>query len=148
MSFLKESPKEQRRKTEIFSFEKVDVREAAQRNLALCYDEQTGYLGYEVRSGKVLFNVSSYDRIFVIRSSGIYSFVNVPDKLFVDKGMLFCGLADKDEMAERVFSILYKNTETGFAHLKRCKIEKFILDKSYRADSGGLPADETVRQGK
>jgi topoisomerase-4 subunit A len=129
--------KEQKRKTEIFSFEKVDVREAAQRNLSLCYDEQTGYLGHDVKSGKVLFNVSSYDRILIIRSSGVYSVVNAPDKLFVDKGMLYCGLADKDEMAERVFSILYKNKETGFAHLKRCKIEKFILDKSYELTPEG-----------
>ena len=122
---------EQRRQTEIMSFEKVDVREAAQRNLALCYDDQTGYIGHEVKSGKVLFNVSSYDRILIIRKSGVYSVTDVPDKLFVDKGMLFCGLADKDEMAERVFNILYKNKDSGCAHLKRCKIEKFILDKSY-----------------
>ncbi|HAK45960.1 MAG TPA: DNA topoisomerase IV subunit A [Spirochaeta sp.] len=122
---------EQQRKTEIFSFDKVDVREAAQRNLSLCYDEKTGYLGHDVKTGKALFNVSSYDRILIIRRSGVYSVVDAPDKLFVDKGMLFCGLADKDEMAERVFNILYRNTKTGFAHLKRCKIEKFILDKSY-----------------
>ena len=121
----------QYRKTEVLSFEKVDVREAAQRNLTLCYDDKTGYLGHEVKSGKVLFNVSSYDRVLIIRKSGIYSVVDVPDKLFVDKGMLFCGLADKDEMADRVFNILYKNKDTGCAHLKRCKIEKFILDKSY-----------------
>ena len=122
---------EQRRKTDVMSFDKIDVREAAQRNLTLCYDEKTGYLGHDVKSGKVLFNVSSYDRILVIRKSGVYSVTDVPDKLFVDKGMLFCGLAEKDEMAARVFNILYKNRDTGFAHLKRCKIEKFILDKSY-----------------
>ncbi|MBI9109254.1 MAG: DNA topoisomerase IV subunit A [Spirochaetales bacterium] len=122
---------EQKRKTEVISFNKIDVREAAQRNLSLSYDEETGYLGYEVKSGKVQFSVSSYDRILVIRKSGVYSIINAPDKLFVDKGMLFCGLADKDEMADRVFTILYRSDETGFAHLKRCRIEKFILDKSY-----------------
>ncbi len=122
---------EQRRRTEILAFDKVDVREAAQRNLTLCYDDQTGYLGHEVKSGKVLFNVSSYDRILIIRKSGVYSVTDVPDKLFVDKGMLFCGLAEKDEMAGRIFNIIYKNDKTGYAHLKRCKIEKFILDKSY-----------------
>jgi topoisomerase-4 subunit A len=128
---LEGTPGEQERKTEVMSFDKVDVREAAQRNLALCYDPETGYLGYEVKSGKLLFNVSTYDRILIIRKSGVYSVVDVPDKLFVDKGMLFCGLADKEEMAERVFSILYKENKTGYAYLKRCKVEKFILEKSY-----------------
>ncbi len=128
---LENVSQEQQRKTEIFSFDKVDVREAAQRNLSLCYDDKTGYLGTEVKSGKLLFNVSGYDRLLIIRKSGVYSVVNTPDKLFVDKGMLFCGLADKDQMAERVFNILYKDPKTGFAYLKRCRIEKFILDKSY-----------------
>ena len=128
---LESAAGKQHRKTELLSFDKVDVREAAQRNLTLCYDDSTGYLGHEVKSGKVLFNVSSYDRLLIIRKSGVYSVVDAPDKLFVDKGMLFCGLADKEEMAERVFNILYKNNKTGFAHLKRCRIEKFILDKSY-----------------
>ena len=136
-NLLASAGEEHERKTEILSFDKVDVREVAQRNLSLCYDSETGYLGTEVRSGKVQFNVSSYDRILIIRKSGVYSIVNAPDKLFVDKGMLFCGLADKDEMAERVFSVLYKNDKTGFAHLKRCKIEKFILDKSYELIPGG-----------
>ena len=97
----------------------------------LSYDSSTGYLGYEVKSGKPLFSVSSYDRILVIRASGVYSVIDVPDKLFIDKGMLYCAIADKDEMAERIFSVLYKTEDTGYAYLKRCKIEKFILDKSY-----------------
>lgn len=131
-SLLEKAGLAQERKTELLTFEKVDVREAAERNLSLCYDTSTGYLGYEVRSGKSLFNVSSYDRILIIRKSGVYSIINAPDKLFVDKGMLFCGLADKAILVKRVFNILYKNTSTNYPHLKRCKIEKYILDKSYQ----------------
>ena len=41
------------RRTEITSFDQVDVRDAAQRNLKLRYDKNTGYLGYEV-NGNVL----------------------------------------------------------------------------------------------
>ncbi|MCK4514340.1 MAG: DNA topoisomerase IV subunit A, partial [Spirochaetaceae bacterium] len=54
------------RKTTIGSFEKVDVREAAVRNLSLRYDKKTGYLGYGVNSGKELFKVSAYDRVLVV----------------------------------------------------------------------------------
>ena len=119
------------RRTELVSFQKVDVREAAQRNLKLRYDRATGYLGYEVGSGTVLFDVSAYDRILVIRKSGAYSAMNAPDKLFVDKGMLFCGIMDKEQETERVFTIIYKEESTGFPYIKRCKIEQFILDKGY-----------------
>jgi topoisomerase-4 subunit A len=114
------------RKTELVSLKKVDVREAAQRNLKLRYDKDTGYLGYEV-NGNHLFDVSQYDRILVIRKSGAYSVMNVPDKLFVDKGMLYCGFVDK----ELVFNIVYRDDKTKFPYLKRCRIEQFILNKGY-----------------
>jgi topoisomerase-4 subunit A len=118
------------RRTELVSFTKVDVREAAQRNLKLKYDRDTGYLGYEA-GGNVLFDVSPYDRILVIRKTGAYSVSDVPDKAFVDKGMLYCGFADKETAAKTVFTLVYKDDETGNPYIKRCKIEQFILNKGY-----------------
>lgn len=121
-----------KRKTKVGSFEKTDVREAAQRNLELRYDSNTGYLGYDVRSGEILFPVHQYDRILVIRKTGIYSVINVPDKLFVDKGMLFCSLADKEELAKYSMTLLYKHQEKGAYYIKRFKIEKYIIGKTYQ----------------
>jgi topoisomerase-4 subunit A len=114
------------RRTEALSFEKVDVREVAQRNLKLRYDRDNGYLGYEV-NGVALFDVSLYDRVLVIRKNGVYSVTNVPDKLFVDKGMLFCGFVDK----ETVYSLVYKHPENLNPYVKRCTIEQFIMQKAY-----------------
>jgi topoisomerase-4 subunit A len=114
------------RKTELVSLSKVDVREAAQRNLKMRYDKDSGYLGYDV-NGNVLFDVSPYDRLLVIRKSGAYSVVDAPEKLFVDKGMLHCGIVDK----ELVFAIVYRDDATGYPYLKRCKIGQFILNKGY-----------------
>ncbi len=119
------------RKTELTSFSRVDVREAARRDLDLYYDDQTGYIGTEVKTGKALFKVSSYDRILVMRKNGIYSVVNVPNRLFVDKGMLFCSLADKESLQSIIFTVLYQKTDTRYVYLKRFKVEKFIIDKSY-----------------
>ncbi len=119
------------RKTEIISFDRVDVREAAIRNLPLKYNGNTGYLGYSLSSGKSLFNVSQYDRVLVIRKSGAYSVIDVPEKVFVDKGMHHCGLADKEELVKVVFTIIYRNTKNKYVYLKRCKVEQYIIDKGY-----------------
>jgi topoisomerase-4 subunit A len=128
------------RKTEIRSLKKVDVREAAQRNLKLRYDKDTGYLGYEV-NGNLLFEVSNYDRILVIRKSGAYSVMDAPEKVFVDKGMLYCGLVDKDLVfKDLVFNVIYREESTKFPFVKRCKIEQFILNKGYSI----VPEDCTV----
>lgn len=118
------------RRTEIISFDKVDVREAAQRNLKLKYDKTTGYLGYEV-SGNSLFDVSLYDRILVIRKSGLYSVMDVPDKFFADKGMRYCGFIDEETAKNPIFTVVYRNNTNGYTYIKRCKIEKFILNKGY-----------------
>ncbi len=121
------------RKTVITSFQQVDVREAAaaQRNLDLRYDEETGYIGTEVKTGRLLFQVSSYDRVIIIRRTGAYSVINVPDRLFVDKGMYHCAMADKEEMARTIITAVYKDKTTGFPFIKRCIVDKFILDKGY-----------------
>ena len=130
------------RRTELVSFEKVDIREVAQRNLKMRYDRDTGYLGYEA-NGNVLFDVSLYDRVLVIRKSGMYSVVNAPDKLFVDKGMLYCGFVNKDT----VFTVVYKHPTTGFPFIKRCRIEQFILQKAYSlVPEGGVVQLFTTEQ--
>ena len=117
------------RKTEIISIDKVDVRDAAQRNLKLRYDNNTGYLGYEV-NGNVLFDVSQYDRILVIRKTGAYSVIDAPKKMFVDRGMLYCEFADQQTNEKNVFTVIYRN-EKGHPYIKRCRIEKYILNKGY-----------------
>lgn len=127
------------RKTKIVSFDKVDVREAAQRNLKLKYDSKGGYLGYDV-SGKSLFDVSGYDRILVIKKDGSYTVIDVPDKLFVGKDMRYCGLAEKDELSNVVFTALYKNNVTKHIYIKRFTIEQFILNRTYSI----LPGESTL----
>jgi len=117
------------RKTKIISIDRIDVREAAQRNLKLRYDSNTGYLGYEV-SGNVLFDVSQYDRILVIRRTGSYSVISAPKKMFVDRGMHYCGFADQQTTEKTIFTVIYKN-EKGHPYIKRCRIEKFIFNKGY-----------------
>jgi topoisomerase-4 subunit A len=117
------------RRTEILSFEQINVREAAQRNLKLRYDPTTGYLGCEV-NGNVLFDVSPYDRILVIRKTGAYSVMNAPEKIFVDRNMLYCGFADQENGDKIIFTVIYKN-EKGYPFIKRCRIQKYIINKGY-----------------
>lgn len=136
------------RRTEVTEFARIDAREVAVRNLSLRYDEKGGYLGYGVTAGKELFKVSEFDRILVMRRTGTYQVIRVPEKLFVDKGLLSCGHADREALAERVFSIVYEDPKSGFPYLKRCRIEQYILDKSYEIVPNGTKVHAvTTRDG-
>lgn len=115
------------RRTTIKEIERVDARDAAKRDLKLCYDSKNGYLGYKDVDGSEILQVSEYDRVLVIRKDGDYSVIDVPEKLFVDKGMLYCGFVDKDV----TFNVIYKEKKTQYPYIKRCQIDKFILNKEY-----------------
>jgi topoisomerase-4 subunit A len=119
------------RKTELSGFNLVDVKEAAKRDLPLRDDGQSGYLGTNVSSGEAKFEVSTFDKVLIIRRNGIWSVVPAPERLFVDQGLLYCALADKEALADLVFSLVYRDGETGYPYLKRFRIEAWIQNKDY-----------------
>ena len=72
----------------IAKFSAVDVKTVVKRETPLRYDEK-GYIGIGVSGGAEVLRVTPYDRIFVMRKSGIYTVCDVPQKLFVDAGMVY-----------------------------------------------------------
>ena len=73
--FISKHKKSQQRKTEIMSIEKVDIRDAAQKNLKIRYNKDTGYLGSDLSSGTVLCDASVYDRLLIIRKDCTYQII-------------------------------------------------------------------------
>ncbi|MDR2021293.1 MAG: DNA topoisomerase IV subunit A [Treponema sp.] len=118
------------RRTRVGTFDKIDVKEVAKRDLELRYDKQTGYLGTAV-SGALVAEVSPFDRILTIRRGGTYSVTDLPEKSFVGSGAWWIGVADKEVLADTVFTIIYREAETGYPCIKRCVIEGWIMNKDY-----------------
>jgi topoisomerase-4 subunit A len=118
------------RRTRVGAFDKIDVKEAAKRDVELKYDKKTGYLGTAV-SASVVAEVSPFDRILVIRKGGTYRVSDLPDKTFIGPDAWWIGVADKEVLSETIFTIIYKEKETGFPCIKRCVIEGWILNKDY-----------------
>ena len=118
------------RRTRVGAFDKVDVKEIAKRDVELKYDKKTGYLGTGVAGEKVA-DVSPFDRVLAVRNNGAYSVTDLPEKLFIGANAWWVGVADKDALSKTVFTIIYKEAETGFACIKRCVIEGWIMNKEY-----------------
>jgi len=118
------------RKTKVGAFDKIDVKEVVKRDVELKYDRKTGYLGTNVSGAKVA-EVSPFDRILAIRKNGMYSVMDLPDKAFVGADAWWIGVADKEELSKTIFTIFYKEKETGCAFIKRCIIEGWIMNKDY-----------------
>ncbi|MCL2192282.1 MAG: DNA topoisomerase IV subunit A [Treponema sp.] len=118
------------RRTKVGAFDKVDVKEVVKRDVELKYDKKTGYLGTNVTGDKIA-EVSPFDRILTIRNNGMYSVTDLPDKLFIGANAWWISIADKELLAKAIFTIIYKEAETGFACIKRCVIEGWIMNKEY-----------------
>jgi topoisomerase-4 subunit A len=118
------------RKSKVGAFEKIDVKEVVRRDVELKYDKKTGYLGTNV-SGAKIAEVSPFDRILVIRKNGMYSVTDLPEKVFVGADAWWIGVADKETISKTIFTIIYKEKESGFACIKRCIIEGWIMNKDY-----------------
>jgi topoisomerase-4 subunit A len=79
----------------------------------------------------VAAEVSPFDRILTIRNNGTWTVADLPDKVFAGPNAWWIGVADKDELSRTIFTIIYKEKETGYACIKRCVIEGWIMNKEY-----------------
>ena len=118
------------RKSRVGAFEKVDVKEVAKKDLELKYDSATGYLGTAV-SGEVKAELSPFDRVLTIKQNGIWFVADIPEKAFVGPGAWWIGAADKDVLSGTVFTIIYREPQTGCPCIKRCVIDGWIMNKEY-----------------
>ena len=118
------------RHTQIARFTAVEVKKIVKRDTPLRYDEK-GYLGTSVSGGTEILRVTPYDRILFIRKSGIYTVCDVPDRLFVDAGMWYCNYAEKELINKVLFTVIYRDSKTKYAYIKRCRIAGWIMNRDY-----------------
>lgn len=128
--FAKSNPDLLVRHTKITSFNAVDAKEIARRDKSLRYDEK-GYLGIAVSGGQEILKVSPYDRIFYVRKNGMFTVSDVPEKLFIDRGMYYCNIAEKEIISKVLFTCIYRDPATKYIFIKRTRIDGWIMNRDY-----------------
>ncbi len=113
------------RKTELTSFTQVEVKELAAEEFSICYNKETGYLGHS-STGDELLKCSRFDKLILVWSDGRYRVVKPPEKMFVDKTLVYCAKFDRDKQ----FTAVYHHDL--FVFLKRFTFGGAILDREYR----------------
>jgi topoisomerase-4 subunit A len=117
------------RRTEITSFETVDVRAVARQNLKVAYDHETGFFGTAVKGERFQMSVSEYDRILLISRDGSYRVVSPEEKILIPDKVIWAGVLDPDEGRE--FTVVYR-TSDRMTYGKKIHIKAFIKDREYR----------------
>lgn len=127
------------RKTEISSFETLNARQVAVRNMDIRYDQSTGYLGTNVKTGESLLKVSPFDKVFYMKTNGEYRVVPVEDKVFIGtEGLFYINYGDKEVISKEIFTVIYRDKirDKNVYQIKRFRISAFSTDKNYTVVAG------------
>ena len=116
--------KQYKRKTQFTTAEEIDVRELTANELAIAYDSERGFLGYQVKA-EPAFRCSPLDRLLLVWDTGRYQMIAPPDKLFVDQNLSYFGIFDR----EKVFTIVYSTPKGTF--IKRFAFGGAIMNRDY-----------------
>lgn len=124
-------PKTIERRTTVTNIKTVDVKSVVRRDILLKYNADSGYLGTAVSGGEEIMKITPFDRIIYVRKSGIFTVTEAPSKVFVGPELRYCGFADKESLSKVLFTIIYRDPETQFAYIKRCKVAAYIMNRDY-----------------
>jgi topoisomerase-4 subunit A len=116
--------KQYKRKTQLTTAEEIDVRELTANELAIAYDQERSFLGYEVKADPA-FRCSPLDRLLLVWDTGRYQMIAPPDKLFVDKNLIYFGIFDRD----KIFTLVYSTSKATF--IKRFAFGGAIMNRDY-----------------
>ncbi|MBV8376339.1 MAG: DNA topoisomerase IV subunit A [Verrucomicrobia bacterium] len=113
-----------KRKTQLTTAEEIDVRELTANELAIAYDQERGFLGHQLKAESA-FRCSPLDRLLLVWDTGRYQMIPPPDKLFVDKNLIYFGIYDR----EKTFTLVYSTPKATF--VKRFAFGGAIMNRDY-----------------
>ena len=116
------------RRSEIATFEAVDVRAVARQNIKVAYDPDTGFFGSEVKGTKYQFTVSEYDKILLVSRDGSFRIIAPEDKVLIPAPVIHAQLFNPEEGA--AFTVVYRD-KAKIAWAKKIHIRAFIRDREY-----------------
>jgi topoisomerase-4 subunit A len=115
------------RRSEIATFEAVDVRAVSRHNLRLAYDPKTGFFGTAVKGDKFQLDVSEYDKILLVSRDGSYRIIGPETKVLIPK-VIYCKVFDPEQGAD--FTVVYRTSER-MVYGKKVHIRAFIHGREY-----------------
>ena len=116
------------RRTEVATFETVNLRKVARSNIRVSYDPNSGFWGSAVKGKEHVETLSEYDRVLLIASDGSYRIVGPEEKVLIPGKLLYCARFDEKKGVH--FTVVYRDKQR-FCFGKRIHIHKFVRAREY-----------------
>lgn len=123
------------RKTELRSFENIEVTRVAIANAKLYVNREEGFVGLGLKKDEFVCDCSDIDDIIAFTADGNYVIKKVSDKDFVGKNIIYVNVFQKNDK-KTTYHILYRDGKFGPVYLKRFQVTGITREKVYTATQG------------
>lgn len=118
------------RKTEIRSFENIEVRHVVVANQKLYVNREEGFIGYGLKKDEFVCECSDIDDIIAFTREGKMKVVKVADKAFMGKDIIYVNVFKKND-ERTIYNMIYRDGKKGAAMMKRFPVTGVTRDKEY-----------------
>lgn len=126
------------RKTEITSFENIEVERVVVKNAKLYANKETGFVGIGLKkedNGDFICDCSDIDEVIAIRKDGTYVIAKVSDKAFFGKDLIYVNLFNRND-ERTIYNVIYRDGKSATTYAKRFAITSITRDKEYDITQG------------
>jgi topoisomerase IV subunit A len=118
------------RKTEIRSFDNIQVQKVAVANEKLYVDFKEGFIGTGLKKAEYVSDCSDLDDIVVFLRDGKYLVTKVSEKAFVGKDIIHAAVFKRND-ERTIYNAVYRDGKTGVSFIKRFAVTSITRDKVY-----------------
>lgn len=132
---LQKFGKDRGRKTEIKTFDTIEVKMVAVANKKLYVNRQEGFAGIGLKNDEFVNNCSEIDDVIVFLKSGKMIVSRVEEKKFFGKDILHIDVWKKDD-DRRIYHLVYYDAKSKNVYVKRFNVLAITRDKEYDLTTG------------
>jgi len=123
------------RRTEIRSFENIEVTQVAVANEKLYVNRADGFVGYGLKKDEYVCDCSDLDDIIVFLADGRFMVTRVSEKAFVGKDIIYANVWNKNNQ-RMIYHLIYRDGSSGPSYVKRFAVTSITRDRHYDLGQG------------
>ena len=127
--------KDRDRKTEIRSFDTIEVTKVVVNNVKLYANKKEGFVGTSLKKDEFICECSDIDDIIVFLRDGRYMVTKVSEKSFVGKNIIHIDVFKKND-DRTIYNAIYYDGGTGNTIAKRFAVTSITRDRFYDVTKG------------
>ncbi len=134
-NLLEKYGKGRERRTEISSFENIQLTNVVAENAKLYVNRKEGFVGTALKKEEFVRECSDIADIIAFRKDGKYSVARIGEKLFMGKNIIHVDVWKKGDKRS-TYNVLYLDGKTGKTMAKRFHVDAITRERVYDITKG------------